>query len=211
MARRSITSRVIRNARRRGVKIYGRRAWRCPNKGVYAWRRVFRKHKRVKSDTLWQHMSVTHVEPIRKAMRTLHRIGMERFGSGVSYNFAIHPHTGQVGLGQSLDAAGTHTLNDKGLHNFSFNQNYVAHAFCLIGMPGERAKIAAVEAMGKLMAAMYEEGALTIDPDYEPHNLVAWKSCPDSFQPVMDDVWKVFGREIRNPSVVVRKRRRRRA
>jgi hypothetical protein len=59
------------------------------------------------------------------------RIGMERFGSGVSYNFLVHMQTGEVAVGQPLDAKGTHTLNEKRVPGYSYDQNLVARAIRL--------------------------------------------------------------------------------
>jgi hypothetical protein len=180
----SITTKVVRNARQKGVKVYTRKRWskNLVTLGVYQWRRIFRRHKRVRSDTLWQHISVTHDLPDFTAdMRLLHRIGMERFGSGMSYNVAFDMRSGVAGIGQAFDAAGTHTLNDKDIPNYSFNQNYVAHAFVFIGVPGDKPSDKCILNAARFMAAMMEEGALTPpeeNPDYNPHSMVAFKECP---------------------------------
>lgn len=174
----SITTRVIRNARKRGCKVYTRKAWLCPNLAVYQWRRRFRKHKPMPSDTLWQHITVTRRSNMRADMRTLHRIGMERFGSGVSYNFAVDMLTGEIGLGQSLDAKGTHTVNDKGIPGYSHDQNLVSHAIAFVGMPGAKVTEKAIQSISRLVAALIDEGALTVGHDYNPHSMVAFKDCP---------------------------------
>lgn len=187
----TITTRVVRNARRRGVKVIGRTGWGNTSL-VYATRRRTRPHKRMPSDTLWQHITVTNRKGIRYDMRTLHKIGMERFGSGVSYNFAIDMKTGEVGVGQALDAKGTHTVNNKNIPNYSYDQNFVAHAFAFIGMPGDEPSEAAIQAAANLFAAMIDEGALTADPDYNPHSMVAYKDCPtDAAREVMPRIKKL--------------------
>lgn len=177
----SITTRVVRNARRRGVKIRHRKYLGIAF-SVYQWRRKFRKHKlcpKHPADTLWCHISVTHDKPtIKQDAWDLHTIGNERFGSGMSYNFAIDMGDGEIAVGQALDAAGTHTLNEKDIPNYSFNQNYVSHAIVFIGMPGRVPSAAAIESAGKLMAAMVEERALTRHFDFNPHFMVAFKECP---------------------------------
>lgn len=173
----TITTRVIRNARKRGVKVISRPMWGNTST-IYARRRKTHPHAKLPSDTLWQHISVTERKGIRRDMRLLHKIGMERFGSGVSYNFGIDVKTGEIGVGQALDAKGTHTVNIKEVAGFTYNQNKVAHAFCFIGMPGDTISDLAIDAAAKLFAAMIDEGALTRDPDYEPHSLVAYKDCP---------------------------------
>lgn len=178
----SLTTRVVRNARKKGVKVIGRKGWGNTSR-VYQTRRRTRPHKPGPAGTLWQHISVTNRKGIRYDMRTLHKIGMERFGSGVSYNFGIDIVTGEVGVGQALDAKGTHTVNNKGVSGYSYDQNFVAHAFCFIGMPGQKPSDRAIDAAGRLMAAMIEEGALRPvgHLDYNPHSLVAYKDCPTEF------------------------------
>lgn len=176
----TITQRVVRNARKRGVKLYTRRQWRSLHPQVYAWRRIFRKVKPGPADTVVQHITVTRRSDIKSDMRTLEKIGMERFGSGVSYNFAVDMVTGEVGLGQSLDAKGTHTLNDKGVPGYSFDQNHVARAIAVIGMPGDKLSRQAEWSIIALLAAMVEEGAVTQSFDYDPHSKFAYKDCPCS-------------------------------
>jgi hypothetical protein len=181
----NVNRRVLKAARRKGLKVYTRRQWGNISP-VYQIRRRTRKHSRIHSDTLWQHISVTHRTNIKADMRTLHRIGMERFGSGVSYNFGIDHITGEIGVGQALDAKGTHTIvwrKDLLAGNWSKDQNAVAHAFCFIGMPGSKPTDKAIRSAGLLMAAMVEAGALTKGHDYKPHSFAVAgtpfaKSCP---------------------------------
>lgn len=195
----SITQRVCRRAKRYGVKIYSRRQWGCPNLSIYQWRRRYRKHAKLPSDTLWQHITVTRRYGIKTDMRMLHQIGMSRFGSGVSYNFAIDMVTGEVGLGQALDAKGTHTLNNKGIKGYSYDQNLVSHAIAFIGMPGDKPSEKAVKAAGLLFKAMREEGALTDQPDYNPHSMVAAKDCPtDAVRSVMPSIKRIAGVGIKS-------------
>lgn len=176
----NITRRVIRNARRRGATVLSRPQWGNVSP-VYQWRRINRRHAllpRQPVDTLWQHITVTHRQGLKADMRTLHRIGMERFGSGVSYNFAVDMRTGHIALGQNLDAKGTHTLNDKDVPGYSYDQNAVSLAVVAIGMPGDELSDKAADAIATLIAALVDEGALTRGHDYNPHSLVAWKDCP---------------------------------
>lgn len=180
----SITTRVIRRAKGMGAEVYNRRQWGNTSL-VYAVRRKTKPHKLIPekpSDTVIQHITVTYdnagVDGFKKAMRTLHQIGMERFGSGVSYNFAISMRTGRIGLGNSLDAKGTHTVNDKNVPNYSYDQNAVGVGIAFIGMPGDRLSAKALKAASILIAAMIKEGALTRGHDYVPHSLFAYKDCP---------------------------------
>ncbi|SRR5712691_3540392 len=55
-------------------------------------------------------------------MRILERIGQERFGSGMSYTFAVFP-SGQIYQGVSIDRASAHTLK----------HNYDARAIVMVG------------------------------------------------------------------------------
>lgn len=186
----SPTTRVVKNLRKRGVKVYGRK--RCLIfDTVYQQRRKTHPHhiiwngdndrKDDRVDTLWAHISVTKAVGISigSCMRTLHSIGKSRFGSGVSYNFAIHHRTGEVGVGMPLDAKGTHTVMRVPRPNFSTDQNAVALAIVFIGMPGMAVSQAAWESYENIVAALIEEGFLTLDFDHLPHHFAdPGKSCP---------------------------------
>lgn len=182
----TLTQRVTQNARKRGLTVYTRGEWGSKHSGVYLWRRVSKRHKLLPkrpSDTLVQHITVTRDSGQRKGdfftdMRTVERIGYERFKSGVSYNWVVDMTTGEIGTGMPLDAKGTHTVNLKGVKNFSYDQNAVAIAIAVLGMPGEHLSAAAEHALAHLIAAHIEEGALTRGHDYVPHALFAYKSCP---------------------------------
>lgn len=180
----SITTRVMRTARKRyGVTVYDRSQWGSRNRATYQWRRRFRKVTRLQADTLVQHITVTlDTGPLTgdlfRDVRTVERIGMERFSSGVSYNFVVDMRSGSVCLGQSLDAKGTHTVNDKRVPGYSRDQNAVARAFAVLGMPDDALSSRAERAIAGLIAAMIDEGALTVSFDYEPHSRFAWKDCP---------------------------------
>lgn len=200
----SVTSRVINRARERGVTIYTRTQWGSIMLPVYQWRRRYRKHLQIPkkpTDTVWQHITVTYDtgrtrSSFKKDMRTLERIGSDRFGTGVSYNWCIDAVTGEVGLGQSLDAAGAHTLNDKRISGYSYNQNYVSIAISVIGMPGVKLSARAGAALVNLLKAHQDEGVITETFDYNPHSLVAFKSCPTpNIQNVMGDIRNAVARE----------------
>lgn len=180
----TITTRVVRNARRRGVTVYSRRQWGSRSGGTYAARRSMTARGvwgpfRRQADTVVQHITVTSpTAGIKAAMRSLESIGNSRFGSGVSYNFAVDMRTGEVGVGQPLDSKGTHTVNDKGVAGYSHDQNLVARAIAVVGMPGTPLSDKAAESISALMAAMMDEGAVTKTPDYVPHSMFAFKDCP---------------------------------
>lgn len=203
----TVTQRVVRNARKRGLTVLTRRQWGSRPSGypwplapdvlnVYGWRRRNKPHAPLPADTLVQHITVTFdsgrlVGDFRRDMQTIERIGFERFGSGFSYNWAIDMRTGMVGLGQSLDAKGTHTVNDKGYRpdEFSHDQNRVALAFACLGMPGDRLSAAAEHAIVQLAAAHVDERALTRGFDYLPHSVFAAKDCPtDAVRDRMDEI-----------------------
>lgn len=177
----TITGKVIERTRLYGVDVYGRTQWgnRSP---VYQIRRRTHRHSLIPvepSDTLIQHITVTYdVKDFKTAMQTLHQIGMERFGSGVSYQFATSMRTGRIGLGNALDAKGTHTVNKKHVPNYSYDQNAVGIGIAFIGMVGDEPSPRAIRATQCLIASMILEGALTLEHDYVPHSLFAEKDCP---------------------------------
>lgn len=207
----TLDARVRRNARKRGVVILTHKQWGSRLIKLYNSRLLTRPVTVKMADTLWQHITVTFDSGVltgdfKKDMQTIERIGAERFNSGVSYNFPIDMRTGMVGQGQLLLAKGTHTVNNKGIPGYSYDQNAVARSFAWIGMPGDKISPEAREAAAQLFAAMMDEGALTQSPDYNPHSLVAPKDCPtDAGRAAMP--WIL----ARAHSVKKKKRRRRQA
>lgn len=179
----NLQRRVLRNARARGVKVRTRHQWGSQFPKTYKTRLSTRRVAVVKADTLVSHITVTFdTGPLTgdfdRDMRTVERIGMDRFKSGFSYNFGIDPRTGMVGVGMPLMARGTHTINDKGVPGFRENQNDAARAIAWVGMPGMKPSDDAKEAFAQLFAAMMDEGALTQDPDFLPHSFFSDKDCP---------------------------------
>lgn len=176
----TLTQRVVRTARQKyGVDILTRDQWSAQYEEVYAWRRVNRKVTTLKADTVVQHITVTRPTGNFPAdVRTVEKIGYERFGSGVSYNFVVNMATGQVAVGMPLDAKGTHTVNDKDVPGFSYDQNAVARAIAVLGMESTPLSPKAQRAISGLLAAMIDEGAATETFDYVPHSLFAYKDCP---------------------------------
>lgn len=191
----TITQRVVERARNAyGVKIYDHDQWGSNAKGIYATRRTTRPVTRLKADTLVQHITVTlDTGPLTgdffRDARTVEKIGIERFGTGMSYNFLVDMATGEVAVGQPLDAKGSHTINDKKVPGYSFDQNAVARAIAVLGMEKTPLTPLAAAAISGLIAAMMDVGALTRDPDYKPHSFFAWKDCPcDSTRDQMFDL-----------------------
>lgn len=176
----TITTRVVRRARRAyGVKVYTHRQWGSAHRAVYAARRRSHPVSRVRADTLVQHITVTRPSGSFKAdARTVEGIGMDRFRSGVSYNWLVDMRTGEVAVGQPLDAKGTHTVNDKNQPGFSRDQNAVARAIAVVGMPDTPLSGRAKKSIAGLIAAMIDVGALTPGFDYKPHSFFAFKDCP---------------------------------
>lgn len=182
----SPTQRVIKLARKRGVNIVTRKRWFSIHQWHYQWRRRHKPHALCPShkvDTIVQHITVTKdggnkPRHFRRDMRTVERIGWQSYRSGVSYNWVIDMETGMVGLGQSLDAKGTHTINRKNIPNFTKDQNAVAFAIAFLGMPGQVPTRKAVSAWVNLIAAHIDSGYVTEHFDFMPHAEFTWKSCP---------------------------------
>jgi hypothetical protein len=184
----TLTARVVRNLRGRGVEVYNHHQWGSKRRATYAIRRkltrvgAYGKFRR-QADTVVQHITVTVDHGGRKSdffkdAQTVEAIGHARFSSGMSYNFLVDMETGQVAVGQPLDSKGTHTLNDKGIPGFSYNQNLVARAIAVLGQPGDPLSKKAQWSITQILKAMAEEGATTEHPDYLPHSHFAYKDCP---------------------------------
>jgi hypothetical protein len=179
----NIQARVVSNMRKRGLEVRQRHQWDSQYPEVYRYRL---QHKRVtvkEADTFVMHISVTFdtgmlTGNFDEDMRTIERIGYNRFSSGFSYNFGVDHRTGMIGVGMPLMAAGTHTINDLNKPGYSFNQNYVARAAAWIGMPGMVPTSEAKEAYAQMLAALMDEGALTDTFDFKPHSFFSTKDCP---------------------------------
>lgn len=202
----TITQRFVRHARDHGLRVRERHEWGSdpdprhhnlpadvafdrnnPPANVYQWRRANRPHHLLPLhpvDTLWQHITVTFdtgplVGDFNADMRTVERIGFERFGAGFSYNLAVDMDSGMVGIGQPFDAKGTHTIMEVPREGFSFDQNFVSLGAAFLGMPGKVPSANAVLAMGLVIQSLIEIDALRPGFDYKPHRWAnPGKTCP---------------------------------
>lgn len=176
-----------------------RRQWGSKHQALYHWRRVSKRHlllPRRPVDTVWQHITVTNdtgkfIGNFRTDMQTVERIGYDRFKSGVSYNLVVDMHTGLVGIGMPFDAKGTHTVNEKRIPGYSYDQNYVSIAIAFLGMPGDVPSPKAVDSLLKVHSVLRKCGIVTPHYDYEPHSLVQYKDCPtNSVREIMPLVYR---------------------
>lgn len=177
--------RIRHYLRRRGYRVYTHRQWGAVHRDIYAWRRKFKPVTADPADTVVQHITVTldHGElkgDFFEDVRTIERIGFERFGSGISYNFVVDMTTGEIAVGMPLDAKGTHTVNDLNYRpdQFSYDQNAVARGIAVLGMPDTKLSLEAEAALIKLLTALVKFKAITPDFDYLPHSVFAAKGCP---------------------------------
>ncbi len=206
------TGRVAAIARHLGVTVHSRKRWGSqPATGpwplaraqagsvpdVYAYRRRAKPHHQIPArptDTAVMHITDTQrTRDVCANFRVVERIGFDRFGSGVSYNWMIDPATGEVGIGQPIDAKGTHTVNEAGVPGFSYDLNYVALGFAIVGQPSDPISPAARRALARLLAAHMIAGYLNDGADFKPHRLFnPAKSCPgDRMVELMPEVWAV--------------------
>lgn len=174
----SKNQKVVKYLRRHGVTVYTRKAWGSKYGTVYAWRQIFKRAYQP-ADTVVQHITVTHQTGDFKAdVQLVERIGHQRFGSGISYNWVVNMTTGEVAVGQPLNAKGTHTVNNKGRPGFSFDQNYWARAIAVLGMPGDQLSEEAQRSIELLLTGMAKRRAITKTFDYLPHSAFTAKDCP---------------------------------
>lgn len=178
-----VNKRVMQELRKiASAPVLSHKQWGAEHEGVYLTRREIRPALQP-ADTVVQHITVTLDHgPLKgdfiEDMKTIERIGYERFKTGISYNWVVDMTTGWIGQGAYLDAQGAHTLNDKGIHGYSFNQNKMARAIAVLGMPTTKLSKQAEESITDILVAMWRVGAITYRPDYVPHSLFAAKDCP---------------------------------
>lgn len=204
----TITQKAVEAARRRGAPVLTHRQWGSKQTGLYTKRRNATKAGvwpgfKLKVDTVVFHITVTFddgklVGDFKADAQEVERIGVDRFGSGVSYNWLIDMQTGMVGVGQPLDSKGTHTVNDKNVRGYSKDQNLVARAIAFMGMPGDKLSDEAVESAVDVLMGMWEAGVITDDPDILPHSLFAAKDCPtDAVRDKLPEIRRRFRARVR--------------
>lgn len=199
------TQQVVREARSRGLTVLTHGMWGSVHRDIYATRRRLTAEGKwgafaYRADTVVQHITVTFdsgelVGDFRRDVRTVERIGFERFGSGVSYNFLVDHRRGTVAVGMPLDAKGTHTVNEKGVAGYSYDQNMKARAIAVLGMPGDELSDKAAHSIAVLLGSMVECEQITPGFDYVPHSLFAPKDCPcDSTRDRMPEIRRAVRR-----------------
>lgn len=106
----------------------------------------------------WLHHSVTIAPDLLPpfddddaAVRTLERIGEQRFGAGISYTHPVTP-VGRLYVGHSLHRVGSHTRG----------HNTIGAAFVLVGdYSSRKPSAAAVEVIARRMVALHRQGKAT--------------------------------------------------
>lgn len=210
----TITQKFMRQARAYDVRVLGRgrRGWGSAHPWSYGKRRFTHRHfllPKRPAGTLWFHITVTHDDGPKRLdfiedMRETERIGDARFNSGFSYNLGWDLKTGMVGVGQALDAKGTHTVMNKTVKGYSYDQNGVALAIAGIGYPGDLPTDEAITELVKVIGSLILVRALTADFDFNPHRMAAYKDCPT--QALVDIMHKVEVRAKRMATIEAKRR-----
>lgn len=151
-------------------------------------------HRQVETPAtqLFLHITVTrpsdHPDDDAHA-RYVERIGIRRFGIGISYNALVMPG-GLLYEGQPVDRRGAHTVNSYGIqtcptHGGSVrtraggtNLNYSARAIALARMESDPVTDADVEACAQWGASLIQQGHVIPDVVWHGHRDVKGKSCP---------------------------------
>lgn len=161
-----------------GMPVLSRRMWGSTHESLYASR--VKTHPAQKPARYgFSHISVTKDTGVFPAdMRTLERIGYERFGSGISYTWVIDNETGMIGEGHDVRAKGTHTVNKKNVSGYPYDLNRYGHAVCLLGMPGEAATEKFQLSFAAILRAEMDTGWMMDSAPLYPHSMFAFKACP---------------------------------
>jgi hypothetical protein len=170
--------RIIRELRQAGFTVLSRKQWGSRHRPLYQWRRVHR-HFPGEAKCLFAHVTVTNrTHNFAADVRQVEQIGYERFKTGISYNYVVDQKTGAIAIGMPHDAAGAHTLNDKGIDGFPYNLNYFGHGIAWIGNVGDRPSQDCEDAISAIIAAERKHGAARDHATIYPHRKFAWKECP---------------------------------
>jgi hypothetical protein len=130
------------------------------------------------------HISVTadpadNPDAEEAAMRTVERIGIERFGTvGISYNEAAM-QSGRLYEGQPLTRRGAHTVNDENnpiFGNSSLNRD--ARALVIVQNVQDAVTDAQIDAAARWAGAVIRAGEAVPGAKWYGHRDVATKSCP---------------------------------
>jgi N-acetylmuramoyl-L-alanine amidase len=171
-------TRIIRELRAAGFTVLSRKQWGSRRRPLYQWRRIH-KHFPGRAKCFFAHVTVTNpTDSFAADVRLLERIGYDRFRTGISYNYAVDQRTGAIAIGMPHDAAGAHTLNDKGIDGFPDNLNYFGHGIAWIGNIGDRPSQDCKDAFSAIIAAEKKQNAAREDARIYPHSKFAWKECP---------------------------------
>lgn len=167
---------VIHRLRRAGYTVKKRHQWGSKHGDIYGYRLA---HKPVHFPVryMFAHITVTSVDGDAGA-REVEEIGVERFGSGMSYNWLVDHETHTIYEGQPLAAKGAHTINDKNVAGFPENLNYYGHAVAFMAMPGDKFCDECEELYAAIQAAERLENVAVDVVGYLPHSKFAWKDCP---------------------------------
>ena len=170
--------RIIRELREAGFTVLSRKQWGSRHRPLYQWRRVYR-HFPGRAKCFFAHVTVTdRTDNFAADVRLVEQIGYERFRTGISYNYAVDQRTGAIAIGMPHDAAGAHTLNDKGIDGFPENLNYFGHGIAWIGNVGDRPSQECKDAIAAIIAAEKKLRAARDGAVIHPHSKFAWKECP---------------------------------
>lgn len=170
--------RIIRELRAAGFTVLSRKEWGSRHRPLYQRRRAYR-HCPGRAKCFIAHVTVTdRTDDFAADVRLVERVGYERFRTGIRYNYAVDQRTGTIAIGMPHDAAGAHTLNDKGIDGFPDNLNAYGHGIAWIGNVGDRPSQECLDAFAAIVAAEKKHGAARDDAPIYPHSKFAWKECP---------------------------------
>lgn len=167
---------VISRLREAGFKVKTHEQWGSKQRDVYAWR-LRNKPVDVPVRYGFLHITVTNKHGDEGA-RLVEEIGMERFGTGCSYNWMVDHVTHTIYQGQFLEAKGAHTLNEKGVQGFPYNLNYWGHAVAIMGDVEDPVCDKCVELIAAIFAAEQLQNVMVKGAHIYPHRTFAAKSCP---------------------------------
>jgi N-acetylmuramoyl-L-alanine amidase len=136
-------------------------------------------------------------------MRTIERIGQERFGIGFPYNAAA-ADTGRLYEGQPLTRRGAHTVNNRGMPGYhevgsTRSLNFHYRAIVLPQMVSDDVTDAQVHTCARWAAAQIRSGLAVRGAIWRGHRDVANKGCPgDAGYQRLPEIRKLTEYYVRN-------------
>lgn len=171
---------VIARLKAAGFEAYTRAEWGTARPAAYARRLTTHPMPSGPARYHFLHITVTADTDTKlegfAGMRKVESYGLST-PPMVSYQMVV-TNEGRAFEGQSYDAKGTHTVNDKDVQGFPHDLNRYGHACAIMQNVGDEVTAAQARLVAAVFAAAELEGHVAKGAPIYPHRKFANKDCP---------------------------------